>query len=136
MKNLNITFASIVVLLILFSPGLLFAQPMLFDNLGGGGDAASEDGPPTTYVGVVNILVELLTILLSLGILVSIAVFIYGLAKFILNAGNEQAITDGKKFIFWGLITLVILGTFWSIILFFYQDFGFGNVLSIPFLPQ
>lgn len=55
---------------------------------------------------VVTEIINPIILLLSAGAFV---VFIWGVFKFIKNAGDEKARSEGKQAIFWGIIGLVII---------------------------
>ncbi|OGZ17376.1 MAG: hypothetical protein A2494_00730 [Candidatus Lloydbacteria bacterium RIFOXYC12_FULL_46_25] len=46
----------------------------------------------------------------------AIALFFWGLVKFIANAGDTAEHEKGKKFIVWGLISFVVLVSIWGIV--------------------
>lgn len=53
-----------------------------------------------------------------IGIVTGLAVifFIGGLAKFILNAGDEKGREEGKKVMLWGIIALFVIVSMWGIV--------------------
>lgn len=67
-------------------------------------------------------IVELLFQIVSRAtvVIVSLAflTFLWGLAKFIfsLSAGNERAVEDGKKIMFWGTIALFVMVSVFGIV--------------------
>ena len=63
-------------------------------------------------------------------LLVPLAVlfFLYGLMKFILNAGSEEAQKSGKNIMIWGIITLFIMVSFWGIITLIQSNLSITNV--------
>ena len=46
----------------------------------------------------------------------AIAVFVYGVVKFIAAAGDEQKIKDAKNYIVYGLLGLFVLVAFWGLV--------------------
>lgn len=46
----------------------------------------------------------------------SIALFFWGIVKFIGNAGDTAAHEQGKKFIMWGLLSFLVLVSLWGIV--------------------
>lgn len=46
----------------------------------------------------------------------AIALFFYGLAKFILHADNVKEHEEGRNLMVWGLISIFILTTLWAIV--------------------
>lgn len=71
-------------------------------------------------------------VLLMIPILatLAIAMFFWGLVKFIWNAGDERTHEEGKSVMIWGLIALFVLFTLWSIIGFL-QDNLLGGSSSV-----
>lgn len=87
-----------------------------------------------TFAGEV---VQVLDIILNITITVAFIAFFWGLAKFILAAGSEKTISEGKEFMLYGIFALFALVTFKAIILFFSGQFEFGDTLkgTENFLP-
>ena len=74
---------------------------------------------------VQDLLVALLDLFNSLIYVVfgfALVVFFWGLAKFILNSGDEKSHEDGKRLMFWGVIALFIMASVWGIITFLQDD--------------
>lgn len=79
-----------------------------------------------TFAGEV---VQVLDIILNITITIAFIAFFWGLAKFILAAGSEKTISEGKEFMMYGIFALFALVSFKAIILFFSGQFEFGNAL-------
>jgi cobalamin biosynthesis protein CobD/CbiB len=47
---------------------------------------------------------------------IPISFFLWGMAVFILNAGNEDKRKEGKQRMFWGIIILVVMVSIWGIV--------------------
>jgi uncharacterized membrane-anchored protein len=71
----------------------------------------------TTIGGVVNLLVPLTSTL-------AVVFFFYGLAKFILNSGDEEKRKEGKSIMIWGILAMFVLVTIWGIIAFMQTSLG------------
>ena len=80
-------------------------------------------------------LLDVNTIILNILITTAFIIFFWGIAKFILAAGDSKAITEGKLFIFWGVIALFVLLSWLAIIKFFSGQFEFGGNTSPIQLP-
>lgn len=92
--------------------------------------------PPSNFSELVGVFIGLIARILPVLSALAFLVFIWGLVKFIRNAGDEKAVKDGKKLMVWGLIALFVMVSFLSIISFFYTDIGLGNgSVGIPYLP-
>ena len=60
--------------------------------------------------------------------------FFWGVAKFILSAGNEKELDNGKQFMLWGVLALFLLTSFWGIMQFLSAQFDFPQA-GWPLLP-
>lgn len=66
--------------------------------------------------GFTNLIYSLIEKVGFLFWLLAIALFFWGLVKFIANAGDTAEHEKGKKFIVWGLISFVVLVSLWGIV--------------------
>ena len=57
----------------------------------------------------------------------SLLLFLWGLAVFILNAGDEKKIADGRRLMVWGIIALFVVTSIWGIVSFLQGTFGVGG---------
>ena len=60
--------------------------------------------------------------------------FFWGIAKFILAAGDEKKIDEGKRLMFWGVIALFVMTAIAGIITLFQDTLGIPGInnISIP----
>ncbi|MCX6703493.1 MAG: hypothetical protein NTV02_02280 [Candidatus Zambryskibacteria bacterium] len=81
---------------------------------------------------------EVLKIVLNIAIALAFIAFFWGVAKFILAAGDAKAITDGKQFMIYAVFALFALVSINGILIFARSQFGFGNTLptTTDFLPN
>ena len=68
--------------------------------------------------------------LISLLMGVALLVFLYGSAKYVMNASNEQAREEGKRHIMYGLIGLVVMISAYAILNIAVTTFGLGDHLD------
>jgi len=63
--------------------------------------------------------------------------FLYGLMKFVLNSGNEDAKDEGKRIMIWGIIALFVMVSVWGLVRLLNQETGIsaGGTISIPSVP-
>jgi uncharacterized membrane protein YidH (DUF202 family) len=54
--------------------------------------------------------------LIDLLFAVAVAYFLYGVFQFIMNQENEEAKTDGKSHMIWGVVGMVIMMGVWGIL--------------------
>ncbi len=116
MKFLHRCHSFLVVSLLAFLPVTVFAEDTTFR---------------TFVLSVVRPIVNgLLGVLYALALLM----FLWGVARFILNAGDEMEREKGKKFIVWGLIALFVLTTFYAFV-YILAGWFFG-VTGPTYLPE
>jgi hypothetical protein len=58
--------------------------------------------------------------------------FLWGMFKFVRDAGDDKARTEGKMFMFWSIFGLFIMFSVWAIVATLTSVFS-G---SAPFIPQ
>jgi len=87
------------------------------------------------------------TLIRSIGDLVEIALpivvalgligFFWGLVKYIFAQGNEEAKTDAKKIMLWGVIALFVMVSVWGLVKFLGTAFGIsqGGTIDLPTIP-
>ena len=110
MTRIKVLIGSFVSMLT-FVPALALAQSGL--QLGNGNLAGSLD-----YVwSLVN---KLVPILIALGVIV----FLWGILKFIFNAGDAEKRSDGKWIIIYSLIGIFVMVSVWGLVAFLQNTFG------------
>jgi hypothetical protein len=65
----------------------------------------------------------------ALPIVVAIALlgFFWGLAKFILNANDEEKRKEGKSLMIWGIVGLFVMVSVWGLVQFIGNAIGVGS---------
>ena len=53
--------------------------------------------------------------------------FFWGLAQYILNAGNEVAQTDGRSKMIWGIVALFVMASIWGLVRFLGTSLGINQ---------
>lgn len=92
-------------------------------------------GIPKNFTELAYIFIDLILAALPLVFALSVLAFFWGLAKFILNAGNEDGREDGKQVMKWGIVALFVAVSLFGILTFIYGEFGFSNI-GIPQIPE
>ncbi|MFH1472844.1 MAG: hypothetical protein ABIF06_00295 [bacterium] len=87
---------------------------------------------PQNLGELINIFLELATMLMPVLVGLALLVFFWGLMKFIAKSGDAKSHADGRNLMIWGLIGLFVMMSFLGIIFFFFDDLGF-NVGNHPF---
>ncbi len=94
--------------------------------------SAGEDlGEVTSLLrGLLNTLDVVVLIVFALALIF----FLWGLAKFILNAGDEEERGKGKQIMLWGIIALVVMSAVWGIVKYIGDTVGIEEGLD-PIAP-
>ena len=96
--------------------GLLFALPMFV--------FAQNLGSFNTFLANVGKLVANATpIVFGLSLLF----FFWGLARFILAAGDADAQKEGKNIMIWGVVALFVMASVWGLVGFLQDNLGIDN---------
>lgn len=83
------------------------------------------------FLGVLNVLVSVI-------IALALIFFLWGMAIFILNSGQEEKRKEGKQKMIWGVIVLAVMVAIWGIVKFVLGAFALspgGSVLPPIFIP-
>ena len=108
-------FIKIFMLALLTVPGFVMAQTNtatpLLDTLG-------------TIITAIKNIVEILTPIAFVLILLA---FFWGLAKFVMNAGNEEKKAEGKQLMIYGVIALFVAASIWGIVNVLQSTFNIPN---------
>lgn len=121
--------------LFLFSFVLLVLISVLPLPVSAAGMVCSAFGTPQNLSDLVCLFIDLITTAMPVVAGIALAVFFWGLAKFILNAGDEGGREEGKEVMKWGIVALFVMISIWGIVIFLHNDF-FGTTPSgLPFLP-
>lgn len=69
----------------------------------------------------------------------AIIVFLYGVLKFILNAGDPDKRTEGRSYMIWAIVGIVVMVSVWALVYFVQSTFGLeggGDVQQGPEIPE
>ncbi len=90
---------------------------------------------PNDVRDVVEIFISIIALLIPLAVALAILFFFWGIAKFILYAGDETKRKEAKYMLIWGVLALFVMATIGGIIYLLDVTFlgGYGSV--IPLFP-
>lgn len=103
---------------VLLTPAVVFAQGG-FDNL----IELAED---------FKALLDTLTVII---IALALVFFLWGLALFILSAGDDEKREKGKKIMIWGAVAFAVMLGIWGIVNFLLEAFGIADIDEPPIIP-
>lgn len=112
----NFVFPSLAVFL--FTPFVSFADDLTFES-------------------IVNRLLQLIGEIVPLLVGIAVVGVFYGVAKYILSAGNPEKRADGAKFMIYGIISLFVMVSIWGLVAILQATiFGNGDIGSFEGIPQ
>ena len=117
----------------ILAPIYVFAQPGAPGGGGGGGgtsdvDLGFFDDLVSSVQGIVDLLIPLIVTL-------AVLFFFWGLAVFILNAGDEEARAKGRNIMVWGIIALFFIVAVWGIVRLLATIFGVDDAAGSVDVP-
>ena len=90
---------------------------------------------PRTLIDIIRIFTDLIQLTLPVLAGLSFLAFLWGLLKFIFRiGGDENAVTEGKNLMIWGLVGLTVMVSIYGILRFLSAEFGFPQI-GLPLLP-
>jgi uncharacterized membrane protein YidH (DUF202 family) len=66
----------------------------------------------------------------------AVIVFLWGVLRFVFNAGDEEKRKDGKWMMIYGIIGIVVMVSVWGLVYFVQNTFGIGNINSAQSIPR
>lgn len=92
----------------------------------------------TSTTRLVDRIGDLIEDLIPIVIAIALLVFFWGLAKFIIKAGDETEVKSGRRLMMWGTVALFVIITIWGLIEFIGQELGVTptQLQNIPSIPR
>lgn len=94
--------------------------------------------PTGTYLsGILSLITNLIQTATPIVIGLAMLFFLYGLMRFVLAAGNEDAKDTGKRIMIWGIIALFVMVSVWGLVQLLNQETGVaaGGGATLPSTP-
>lgn len=79
---------------------------------------------------------DIVQILVGVAFLIAILAFFWGLAKYILAAGDETKAQEGKSIMIYGTIAIFVMVSIFGIVAFLQNIFGIENVTPSVRVPS
>lgn len=103
--------------------GTLISLPLVTNAV------VSTTGLGGVLIDIANIITNLTPVVVALALLY----FFWGLAKYILNAGDEEKKAEGRGIMIWGIISLFVIVSVWGIVGILNDTFTGGQpVTNVP----
>ncbi len=91
-----------------------------------------------TLKDIVSTVRDLVNTIVPLFMVVAVAVFLWGIVRYITAAGDAEKAKDAKGYIIYGLIGIFVMVAFWGIVTLVAGTFGVdtGGTVTFPELGQ
>jgi hypothetical protein len=121
MKKLKAILSGLVSLA-MFTPALAFAQStgVTLNNLSG------------ALTDLARLMDRIIPILIGAAIIL----FLFGVLKYVFNAGSEDARKEGRTFMIYGIIAIAVMLSVWALVAFVRNTFGVNDVNAPTNLPH
>ena len=83
--------------------------------------------------GVLDVIGDLIGFATPIVVALALLYFFWGLAKYILSAGEKESKDEGRKIMIWGIIALFVMVSVWGIINVVRDTFNLDdNTIDVP----
>ncbi len=82
------------------------------------------------YIQDIGSIIQLLT---QIAFAAALLFFFWGMAKFILHAGDESGREEGKEVMKWGIVALFVIFSIWGIVAFIRNEFEIDGIPRLLF---
>lgn len=80
---------------------------------------------PSDFGDFISMILGFISYLIPLLIAIGLLVFLWGMAKFILHAEEDEKREEGRQLMMWGAIGLFVMVSFWGLTKILLGTFGF-----------
>ena len=86
------------------------------------------------FINLVNDAQKIVNVLVPIVFTIALLVFFWGLAKFILSAGDEEARKGGRQVMIWGIIAIAVMASVWGLVGWLQTIFGVTptSTITVP----
>jgi len=83
---------------------------------------------PSNFGDFISMILGFISYLIPVLIAIGLLVFLWGMAKFILHAEEEDKREEGRQLMMWGAIGLFVMVSFWGLTKILVGTFGFDFI--------
>lgn len=87
----------------------------------------------SSFQGILDAIKSLIGVIFPVILAVAVIVVIWGIFKFILNAGDEEARKTGRSLILWGIVGIFLMLSVWGLVNILLGTFGLTT--TVPTVP-
>ena len=88
----------------------------------------------TSFDALVTQLLNYIKLLVPFIIALAMLVFLWGIFKLVFAGGSDKDVTEGTKFMTWGIVSLFVMVSVWGLVNVLVRSFRLDN--SAPPLPM
>ena len=102
---------------------LAFAPVMAF---------AQGTGLDTVNQNIITPISHAVSLLIPVAFGLAVLFFFYGVAMYILAAGDPKKASEGKSIMIYGVIALAVMASIWGLVIYLQDTLGVNNATSVP----
>ena len=102
---------------------------------GGGTGGTGGAGVVDQFKVIADKILELVNVLVPIAFTAALLFFFWGLAKFIMAAGDPAAKEQGKNIMIWGIIALFVMASVWGITTILAQTVNIDTTITTVPVP-
>ena len=81
---------------------------------------------------IIDQLKNILGILIPMAFGLAVLYFFYGIAKYVLAAGDPKAAGEGKSIMIYGVIAIAVMASIWGLVAWLQTTLGVDKINSVP----
>jgi hypothetical protein len=85
-----------------------------------------------TFASIIGIIIELLNMVVWLLMALALLTFLYGLMRYMMQAGDDGARAESRQYIVYGIIGLFVMVSMWGLVSVLTSTFVPGSAVGIP----
>src|SRR3989338_405242 len=89
----------------------------------------------TSVITIMDDLINIMQTIMPVLLGCAVAVFFWGVVKFIWHADDEKAVQEGRMFLVWGMVGIFVIVALWSIIGFIQTELGLAPLGGLGTAP-
>lgn len=118
--------------------GVTIAALFLFPYLVSAGNVVN-NSTTDGVGGLLDSIADVVSLIVPVLVGAGVAVFFWGLVKFVSHAGDEKTLEDGKQLMIWGMIGIFVMVALWSLVGYIQTELGLDTAdtpENFPSLPS
>jgi hypothetical protein len=93
---------------------------------------ASAQALNTVNTNIIVPISHAINLLIPVAFGLAILFFFYGVARYILSAGDPKNAAAGKSIMIYGVIAIAVMASVWGLVIYLQNTLGVSNTTSVP----